>query len=733
MEMKSLVSVLLILSVLAGCKPEAPAVQLSFNPEASMEGSFVRFYETVEHTSSPSMASMGLPVDPGRVINLEDVLYHAGLSSTPGGLLENGFIVIPMAHPTDNPVLAFGRLENTGLPVFVSSGIPLHLLHIFFGQILQQVETDYLSQDLTAVCTALYESSLTRNDLTAAAYFAVPLTFLVNGFTPDSRITDTVEGETALMRAHAGFSRSLVFDYDEDFSQYVPRGHYTSSPLLENYFMAMMYLGRMTFPLQGGSPHGSAGNFLVSAEEAERLTRSALMIVSDLNTLEADGKPLFEKWKRICDITSFFAGFADDLGVLQYQEAAAAAAGSHAVSSDAIGSDDFRKGFLEYIAENFAGSAIYGGTGSSTAMPEENGEFSPGELQGVLEKNAGFRLFGQRYTPDSEMLGKFVFPSIGSNGSGERRFMPSGLDVAGAFNSRAALDILIENGTTGYAFYPDTMASMQAMVHAYSPDDWHETLYMSWLHALKLLTAPREQGYPDFMQTAQWSRCTLSTFLASWAMLRHDTILYAKQSYTMEAGCAFPGDDWQEPVPSAGFVEPVPEVYAQLRATLLMAANGLAHYGILDDNLQIRFASAENLLGRLQSIAQRQLQGELLTSGDADFLKGFAVSLENAITLGETTTEGLETSLIADVHTDQNTSSVLEVASGNLDHCLVIYMRADGVVEAALGPVLSYYEFHWPMADRLTDRAWREMLRSNSQAMPEWTEGYMYSPASEGF
>ena len=205
-------------------------------------------------------------------------------------------------------------------------------------------------------------------------------------------------------------------------------------------------------------------------------------------------------------------------------------------------------------------------------------------------------------------------------------------------------------------------------------------------------------------------------------MLRHDTILYAKQSYTMEAGCA-PGMD--EPVPSAGFVEPVPEVYAELKATLQMAQRGLESYGLMDRNIEIRFDNAVSILSRLQVISEGELAGEQLTSEDADFLKYFASNLESAISWGGNTTEGLETTLIADVHTDQNSSSVLEVASGQLDWCLVVYRRPDGAVEAAAGPVLSYYEFTWPMSDRLTDEAWREMLISTPPARPDWTGDFV--------
>ena len=715
-------TILLIVTVVvwSGCSAELPMEQLSFPREEMMDNSFARFYEGIPCASNPSMESMGLPVDPTRVINITETLFHAGQAIPDDILLQNGFAVYPPAYREDNPVRAFERMEDNGIPVFVSSGIPLHMLHIFFDQILQQVETDYLYPDLITICNALYQSSLTRNDMTGAAYFAVPLTFLDENFQPRSSISETVSNEAALMRAHNGFEESPVFGFAEDYSQYVPRGHYTASEELENYFMAMMYLGRMTFPLKGGSPHGPREEFLVSAEDAHRLTTTALFMVSDLNTIEADGEPLRAKWQRLYEITAFFAGFADDLSVMEYQ-AAAGEAGGNQTNSANIQSGEFRRSFLEYLVTRFTGPSIYSGTGASVAMPDQNGEFDPADFNVFLGKTTGFRLFGQRYTPDSEMLGKFVFPSIGTNPAGEQRFMPSGLDVAASFRCGAALEIVQENGSMLHDNYPDTLASMQEMVDGYTDDDWHATLYMSWLHSIRLLVSSRGAGYPDFMQTDAWDRCTLSTFLASWAMLRHDTILYAKQSYTLMAGCAPPMD---EPVPSAGFVEPVPEVYAELRGTLIMARNGLEHYDVLDDQLSMRFDNAERLLGTLQEIAEKELNGELLTETDADFLKGFASYLEGSIAWGGDTTEGLETSLIADVHTDQNSSSVLEVASGKLDNCVVIYQRADGVIEAAMGPVLSYYEFTWPMSDRLTDEAWREMLLNNPER-PDWTNGFI--------
>src|SRR6185436_1491987 len=63
-------------------------------------------------------------------------------------------------------------------------------------------------------------------------------------------------------------------------------------------------------------------------------------------------------------------------------------------------------------------------------------------------------------------------------------------------------------------------------------------------------------GLPAVARTEAWGRRVLNTQLASWAQLRHDTILYVKQSYTTGAACEFP----------EAYVDPYPAFYARLAA-----------------------------------------------------------------------------------------------------------------------------------------------------------------------
>jgi hypothetical protein len=59
---------------------------------------------------------------------------------------------------------------------------------------------------------------------------------------------------------------------------------------------------------------------------------------------------------------------------------------------------------------------------------------------------------------------------------------------------------------------------------------------------------------------------TLNTQLASWTQLRHDTILYDKQSYANGDACLYP----------KGFVEPRPAFWARLKDTAARVAGQLA-------------------------------------------------------------------------------------------------------------------------------------------------------------
>jgi hypothetical protein len=125
---------------------------------------------------------------------------------------------------------------------------------------------------------------------------------------------------------------------------------------------------------------------------------------------------------------------------------------------------------------------------------------------------------------------------------------------------------------SSYENYSVKYGELDSEFSNFSTADWNRNLYWSWLYSLQPLLKEYGNGYPTFMQTNAWQDKELSTSLASWTELRHDTILYAKQSYTVLEESAM---EPPEEKPFVGYVEPVPDFYARLRALTKMTNRGL--------------------------------------------------------------------------------------------------------------------------------------------------------------
>lgn len=292
--------------------------------------------------------------------------------------------------------------------------------------------------------------------------------------------------------------------------------------------------------------------------------------------------------------------------------------------------------------------------------------------------------------------------------------------------SGRAYEILKREGDTEYqgqnTSYDEQLTELRNEFDAFTEEDWNRNLYWAWLYALKPLLEEYGEGYPTFMQTEAWQDKELNTALASWAELRHDTILYAKQSYTPALTAAPP-----PPKPLLGYIEPLPEFYARMLDLTKMTRQGLSQLEALSQEEDNRLGNLEAILDRSLQIAVNELEGTELTEDDYNFIRDFGKRLESVICGVEA--EGKETTIVADVHTDVNSpQEVLEEGVGYVDLILVAYKVPDGRIIVGAGPTLSYYEFKQPIDNRLTDEQWKQMLKSGqAPPRPAWTSSF-YQP-----
>jgi hypothetical protein len=166
-------------------------------------------------------------------------------------------------------------------------------------------------------------------------------------------------------------------------------------------------------------------------------------------------------------------------------------------------------------------------------------------------------VFGQKFVLDSWALSQLVADNIrwvenGKTNKVDRR-VPSALDVAfSVLGNNQIVPELVSRMTTAMPSYPSrvrdglnyqhNLAAVRAVVDQQAPSAWHQNIYMSWLDTLRQFSTPLtdDTRLPDPMRSRAWALKDLNTQLASWTQLRHDTVLYAKQSYTDTFACSYP-------------------------------------------------------------------------------------------------------------------------------------------------------------------------------------------------
>ncbi len=638
-------------------------------------------------------------------------------------LAQNGFVVSPSEEKEFYTLYEKARYNNE--PVFVSSDSLLHVYHLLFDKVLRTLERERfipILKQLNALMLAgvqeqyeeLRGTALEESARRNVAFFAVASRLLGPTVEIPAYATDLAEAELALIEAHAGIMSSPLFPglpLGEDYTQYIPRGHYTRGEDLKAYFRAMMWYGRMTFRLIGPvDPRGR--------EE----TRRALLIVQAL-AADAEAASL---WQAIYEPTVFFVGRSDDLLCSEYVEVMARVYGGIPGDPSAFADEEKLTAFMREASElrppRILGIVIF----SSKFVGRSDRDAY------VEETTKGFRFMGQRFIPDSYIFGQLVHEYIWG------RELPKALDILAVLGSERAYAILDQEGETGYYNYPESIARLREEFAALPEEEWTQNLYWSWLYLFfPLLEAPGE-GYPQFMRGPAWLDKSLNTVLGSWAELRHDTILYAKQSYSMAEG------GWKappEPTPPKGYVEPVPEFYARLAALAAMTRGGLKERGLLNALDEGSLRSLEDLALALKGMAEKELAGQPLTEAEYGRLRYYGMELEELTFAASDAYEGaggtpitseeIQSAVIADVHTSPNCGAVLEVGVGRI-FVLYAIVPVEGELVIAKGGAFSYYEFPWPMDDRLTDEAWWEMLDAGqAPPLPQWTASYRVDETEE--
>ena len=655
-------------------------------------------------------------------------------------LKENGFVVTPAYYKEISDI--YLECKDTNQPIFITTDAVLHTGHIFFDYLLRILEVEKLYDSAIELTDRMIELSIKQyneaedKEVKEAArlnvgFFAVAKRQFDTEYRVGYELEELVEQECENIKNHKGLEFRELLTYVknpniyqtpyayEDYSQYIPRGHYTRNEKLENYFKAMMWYGRIDFKLRPASEEPAI-------TYGKKMTLQAILMADALLRDEN----AFKLWKMIYEPTVYFVGKTDDLYVDDYLKLIKEIFPFNE-SVDKYGNQEKLAEFIDRAIQLRAPKIL-----SGLAFAED-GDFRV--------STQGFRFMGQRFIPDSYMFQELVFGVKGEKvimqytgdkkpftmeiipNFGPVRAFPRGLDICAVLGSKRALEILEVEGDTEYTEYYNQLDNLKEEFSLKTTEEWKQNLYWRWLYALlPLLEENKDTNLPCFMQSPAWIDKELQTVLGSWTELRHDTILYAKQSYTM-AGKGMP----PEPKSTYGYVEPYPEVYARLEEMMKDLRNNLIALDLAIEGIPEKIKEFEELLDKLKIISEKEISNTPLDNEEYELiwnigsklasLKEFPLQILEKIT--SDTDEKME--IVADVHTDVNTGQVLEEGVGSPFNIYVIIDDTQGV-RICRGAVFSYYEFKHPMEDRLTDEKWQEMGEKRERPnQPDWVKTFV--------
>ncbi len=204
------------------------------------------------------------------------------------------------------------------------------------------------------------------------------------------------------------------------------------------------------------------------------------------------------------------------------------------------------------------------------------------------------------------------------------------------------------------------------------------------------------------------------------------------------------GGGYDDEPDDRGYVEPEPLVYARFGSLADMTAQGLKKYGMLSAAQEENLSRLSQMAEQMVTISNKELQNELLTDEEYEFIRGYGGNIEHfwyeaVKDQGDEeyiATKECPAAIVADIATDPESGLALEVGTGNPSNIFVV-IQVDGKIKLAKGSVYSFYQFAWPIDDRLTDSKWRQMMgiheneegnyeKDKSIERPDWTAGYRY-------
>lgn len=606
-------------------------------------------------------------------------------------IYEDGFVVLKPSYSAlkMHHIYEFPMYRDS--PVFITVDSALHLYHIYYGNTLKLLEVSTLYEKLGNLTKGMLVESLETYSSAKYEDLNEELRFVSSYFLTGARLMDLnmedmeipgeimaiADDEIKLIEEASDFSESPVFGKDLDYSQFTVRGHYTGSEKLEQYFKTMMWYGLSGFPI------------FDETKEEPVLDKDSLTKSLIITCLALKNEGIFTDYENIYSSSALYTGMSDDLGIFELRD----------LIANVYGQNPDLKLFKDnsYYDKLLAEALL---------LPEPKIQQKYSSVNTAVGRQ--FRFMGQRYSFDAEVMQNLIEPFL--------RPIPSGLDLVASFGNKRAEEILdlYYKPKEKWNEYEENLNIMRQSHDNITDEQWKEDLYKGWLWSIEssALSFEETKGMPSFMRNEKWTDKNIHTALGSYAELKHDSILYMKQS-----GAEMGGGIANIPL---NYVEPNVELYAKLKWLAENTKEQLASRNLLNREVISILDQIIEIQDTLMKVSVKELTNQNITEEENLRLYSYGGLIDyiiqtlqmNLMQNGVDSINDYTTALIADISTVAPAStagkgSYLEIGNG-LPCEIYVVCQTNGKTYLAKGALFNYYEF---ISDkRLTDREWHQMI-----------------------
>ncbi len=599
-----------------------------------------------------------------------------------------------------------------GQPYLLTTDAAYHAFKLTYAELLLALEREELSPRLTNIIRSTYEqvtaylpltvnTDLEESTTLAAAYLGTALMLL----DPEAAIDPEIENQVAeqveqiLVEERVVESKLLPGTW-QDFSLYVPTGHYKNDADLTGYFRARTWLENTHFSMD---PEGSHS----SSYEVPLIISLALRQAGAANT------PTLNEFASLMEVFDFIYGNRSGVGAVEVTAFMDQAYGRFATILSML-DDSKQETFLDLLREQpFPLSGAVPVFRSTRDLNQES-----------------WSLLGLREGLDQQALN--YLHTEGSR-SIALPFSPGGLEFMAVLGSQQAKELVTKYGyeiskqASLLSGIEDTIANRYRRAGFFSAEDlW----LMSFWSLPGFLTDDSAEFYAPFATEAVWPIKALNSALGAWVDFQSDIPRQDPRVSTSLDLNTF------EIPPAPAFVEPIPEVFYRLAQLSNSLAAGLQQRGMIGANkpnsqpsileqMILEMLNMGDRMGRFGDIAVRELAGEKLTAADYAVIQAplgpAEISYFQALSSADDDLHPLMAPLPGIRTLDYEGDRLTHMAVGKVDR-LFMLVPFEGDLTIAQGGIYSYYEFSVLRSRRLDEESWIWKLGVDPPEKPAWLD-----------